>query len=366
MAAGLATRLSHLRREFVACLPVRWRSRIDSRTAPFRLKIADDGSRATLWRDERQLRQVELDSLAMDTTLAALLRSREHPLVLELPPSWVLSRRLSLPAAARENLRQVIGFELDRITPFKAEQVHFDYLEVADGSSSDDPIVVDVVLVPRARVEPWLEALRQAGAPIDRMAPEEGQAELNLLPSELRARPDIKRMVWKALPGFALLLLLAAALLLPLWQAREVVIDLQQQERQLRRQSGKVLKLREALDTKVEELEQVRDHWQSVPPPLEVLQALTRLLPDDTYLQQMEIKGDRVVLRGLSGQASALIGLLEESPLFTEPHFLSPVTQQRGKELFHLETKVRLPFPYEALSSGKRHARAGGGGQGDG
>jgi len=66
-------------------------------------------------------------------------------------------------------------------------------------------------------------------------------------------------------------------------------------------------------------------------------------LPDDTYLQQLEIKGKRMVIRGLSGQASALIGLLEQSPLFQGPRFLSPVTRQRDKELFHLEAVIGIP-----------------------
>ena len=350
MAAALNSRLARFRQELVACLPERWRNRIGSKAAPYILKIGESGSRAVLWRDGRRLHEVELDSLAADTTLAALLNAREYPLVLELPAAWVLRRKMSLPVAARENLKQVIGFEIDRITPFQADQVLFDYRELAERGSESDLLGVEVALVPRKRVQPWLDGLRQAHIQLDRMTGGADGEAFNLLPPELRARPDFGRMALKALPALVLVLLLAAVLLLPLWQAQKVVAGLQREEQGLRHQAGQVLKLRERLQQQLAELEKIRDHWQSVPPPLEVLQVLTRLLPDDTYLQQLDIKGKRLVVRGLSGQASSLIGLLERFPAFDEPHFLSPVTQQRGKELFQLEAQIRTPFPRDTLN----------------
>jgi general secretion pathway protein L len=186
--------------------------------------------------------------------------------------------------------------------------------------------------------------------------PVQAPAVLNLLPPERRAGPDMKRAAMKAMPAVLLVLLLAAVLLLPLWQAREVVIDLHDQERKLRKQAGEVIELREKLNRKLEGMEKIRDYWQEAVPPLEVLQVLTRLLPDDTYLQQLDIKGNELTMRGLSGQASALIGLLEESAVFEDPHFLSPVTQQRGKELFHLGASIRTPFPYEMVTASETKA----------
>ena len=43
-----------------------------------------------------------------------------------LPAGSALQRRLLLPAAAADRLRDVIGFEIDRQTPFSADSVRFD------------------------------------------------------------------------------------------------------------------------------------------------------------------------------------------------------------------------------------------------
>jgi len=93
----------------------------------------------------------------------------------------------------------------------------------------------------------------------------------------------------------------------------------------------------------LEALEQVRERWEATPDPLEILSALSRLLPDDTHLQQLKIRDRELTLRGRSGQASALIALLEQAPEFDRPRFLSPVTQQAEKELFHLAVLYRPP-----------------------
>ena len=40
-------------------------------------------------------------------------------------------RRVTMPAATEENLRQVLGFEMDRLTPLRADEVYFDYRVVS-------------------------------------------------------------------------------------------------------------------------------------------------------------------------------------------------------------------------------------------
>ena len=358
MARGFRISIARLRQQLLDCLPQGWRNRIGAKSTPYLLRVDPGGDSATLVRDGHRLHEVKRDTLPLDSTLSTLLKPHRYPLVLELPAEWVLERELVLPAAAMENLQQVIGFELDRITPFQADQVYFDQEPVAGASSEGGQLRIRVVLVPRNRVLPWLEALQKAGLPIDRMVPPQAPPSLNLLPRELRAGPDVGRLALAVAPAAGLVLLLVAVLAVPLWQARETVVDLQQEESRLRRQAGGVIKLREALARKMEELGKIREYWKSVPPPLEVLQVLTQLLPDDTYLQQLDIRGDKLTIRGLSGQASALIGLLEASPVFVDPHFLSPVTQQRGKELFHLGATIRPRFPYEEPNAiGKENAK---------
>ncbi len=334
--------LRQWRKQIVDCLPEAWRESISSRITPYLLELGPE--KARLLRDGRPLEEIRIVDGGVDAGTTARLKSHEYPLVLMLPMSWVLSRSVVLPAAAAENLRQVLGFELDRLTPFTADQVYFDYRQQPRESGSD-MLTVDVALVPRRRVDHWLDMLRGAGIPVDVMSAPGLWEDANLLPAQMRARPDLKRLVVRSLPVALVLVLLTGALALPLWQKRQLAMSMQQKEDGLRAQASQVMKIRETLDKELHAVETVQERWQSSPPVLDVLQVLTNLLPDDTALQRMEIKGNELVINGTSGQASSLIGLLQKAPGFDDPHFLSPVTQQRGKELFNLSATISMPFP---------------------
>jgi general secretion pathway protein L len=54
---------------------------------------------------------------------------------------------------------------------------------------------------------------------------------------------------------------------------------------------------------------------------VEVLDELSRRLPDDTYLEKFALEGDRMTLIGLSTEASTLVGKLEGSKLWRAPAF---------------------------------------------
>jgi hypothetical protein len=48
-------------------------------------------------------------------------------ILLCLANTKVLRQIITLPLAAEENLQQTLRFEIDRYTPFRADQVYFDY-----------------------------------------------------------------------------------------------------------------------------------------------------------------------------------------------------------------------------------------------
>jgi Tfp pilus assembly protein PilN len=70
--------------------------------------------------------------------------------------------------------------------------------------------------------------------------------------------------------------------------------------------------------------------------PLPVLRELTELLPGDTWLTTLSLDTKGVELTGQAAAASALIPLLENSPLLERVEFSSPVTRGRDKEQFRI------------------------------
>src|SRR6476620_6043460 len=68
-----------------------------------------------------------------------------------IPAERALRRRLQLPMAVAENLRESIGFDIDRLTPFRAEEVVYQ-TRIAGMDRQRAQITCELTVVPRATV----------------------------------------------------------------------------------------------------------------------------------------------------------------------------------------------------------------------
>ena len=75
----------------------------------------------------------------------------------------LLLNRLILPAAARENLAQVLEYEIERVIPLPRDEIFYDYQVRESGQGETGRLAVLVVSVPRRVVRQYVEALEQAG-----------------------------------------------------------------------------------------------------------------------------------------------------------------------------------------------------------
>src|SRR5512145_3351693 len=64
----------------------------------------------------------------------------------------VLRKRLTLPAALEDELRTALGYDLDRHTPFKPDELYFDAV-VVDRDHARGQISVDLAAARRAQVD---------------------------------------------------------------------------------------------------------------------------------------------------------------------------------------------------------------------
>ncbi|HYC23044.1 MAG TPA: PilN domain-containing protein [Candidatus Bathyarchaeia archaeon] len=79
-----------------------------------------------------------------------------------LPRAHALMSRLSLPAAAKADLRQVVEFEIDRLIPLSRDEIYYDFF-VREVGGASGKLEVTVVSVPRRIVAEHLAALDLAG-----------------------------------------------------------------------------------------------------------------------------------------------------------------------------------------------------------
>lgn len=171
------------REGLLAWLPVNVRRWLAGSTR--RLVIAVDAQDYVLAREEAgQMQQVErLDQASLDwNSVAAWFKTENsRPLILRFPATQALTRVLTLPLAAEKNLRQVAGFEMDRLTPFTAAQVYYD-VTMLERQFTQRRLRVELTTLPRVVADPVLTQLRQWGLAPDTLDVASGRPGLNLLP----------------------------------------------------------------------------------------------------------------------------------------------------------------------------------------
>ncbi len=315
-------------RSLAAWLPRAWRTTLGLDRGRLLLGIDDDALQLRL-QDGDGLRDIgrmplptELEVDGNDVLAAVLSPSlAELPRWLLLPAGACLRRQLVLPAAAAERLRDVVGFEIDRQTPFAAEDAAYD-ARLLSRREGDGQLDAELVVVPRAALEAQRNALGAqarwlAGADV---AGSDGQPlGVNLLPPVARFAQSDPWRAWNlALIGVAVLAIAAA-----LWQMLDnrrtaadafAVVAGRQAEA-----ARKVSVQRQRLVDLVQGQAFLDKSRGGRATTVEVLDELSRRLPDDTYLEKLALEGDRLTLIGLSNEASALVGKLEGSKLWHAP-----------------------------------------------
>ncbi len=174
------------------------------------------------------------------------------------------------------------------------------------------------------------------------------RVDLNLLPPELRKKV---RQIGKPL----LIILTSLALFFGLMWGAGTFMHYRKEREAV---NAEITKRRPAVEA-LEKLQKQRDDYRKEMAELdqirsgeiskgELLEELTRLLPDTTWIWNLKYNGKEIELSGFADSASDLIPLLDRSPLLEKVEFLAPVTkemQMRGdgnkeKERFKIKAKI--------------------------
>lgn len=282
---------------------------------------------------------------ALTAILSGVRRDVRHTLV-RLPAAEVLRREVSFPEQVRANLRQVVGYEIDRLSPFRAEEVYYDF-RLGEGPARAGKLRVELALCRRDAADDWLRRLREAGVPADQLSWEGAWPKANLLPAEERPRRRVRVVTTARVLLVLILVLIGAVLISPLWQKQRQLDSLEAKLGTLRASAAEVEEVRAALERAREGSTLVLQRKIDQPRSVDLLRELTERLPDDTWVQNLDVTEREVQIRGESAQATALIGLLEKAPGFSGVSFRSPVVQvaTSGQERFHIAFRFQPPEP---------------------
>ena len=294
---------------------------------------------------ERELGSVETDAPDHDQRLSELLKQakrRRRPVTVRLSEGLGLRKVLDLPLAAKNDLDRMLRFEMDRLTPFRADEVYFAH-RILGSDAQDRRLLVELQLAPKREIERVLETAEGFGiapARVELAVATEGAGTLNLLPGQPGHDGRERRL--NRLLALIALILSVSAIAISLQRQRAIVAELETEVSSAKARAEESLALRDRLGQVTRSAQFLVANKNRHPLVIEVLDELTRLVPDQAYLVQFELQNQTVELQGLAATASHLIGLLEKSPLFKAPQFRSPVTQDRrsGAERFHVSVEL--------------------------
>jgi Tfp pilus assembly protein PilN len=101
------------------------------------------------------------ETLASALVLArSKMKGKQRLVILGIPKAWVVMTRVELPATVKENLFDVVSYELDRLTPLSSEEALYDYRLLKE---EDGKVTLMLAAAKADMVNPYLQALREQG-----------------------------------------------------------------------------------------------------------------------------------------------------------------------------------------------------------
>jgi len=268
---------------------------------------------------------------------------QEAPRFLLLDIESILNRELKLPLAAEPSLAQVLSFEMDRQTPFKASDVYFDWKVLERGGDSGQ-LRLEMYVVPRAGIDESLRALADRGVRLSGIDVVKGGRTLgvNLLPAELRTRRRNPRTRLNLALAALSCALLAMVMAQSLYLRAHQVAKLEDAIAAVQGQAREVMRIKKQIEDTSEAAGFLARSRAAVPLAIEVLADVTRILPDDTFLDRLVITNSSVQMQGKSKNAQQLIELVNESALLDGAAFRGStrLDARSGLEIFEVNAEV--------------------------
>ena len=263
---------------------------------------------------------------------------------LVLRPTRFMFRPLELPKRAAEFLDGIVRAQIDRLTPWTVGEAVYSWTPPIE--AGNERIQLTVAATARAQVTPYVKALAALGATaiVVSTVPQEaasGAAPLKVFEQQSRGALEITRI------RRILMLVLAAAAAMAVISigVSSIAADsLDTEQQDLTRQ---ISKRRAAMRQDGGNAQRMLERRkQTTAASVIILEALSKLLPDHTFVTELRVEGGKVQVTGLTRDAPSLIRLIEQSPHFERATFFAPTTQSPGEpgERFHIEARIKPHF----------------------
>jgi general secretion pathway protein L len=345
--------------EILAALYLAWR---ESRRERRSLIVTRENQRILVRRSEPTrdalLRDAQagniLATLTPGTGVSADVPRGAHNnfVVLEFPADKVVMRRITVPAQARKFLAGVIRNQIERLSPWPANDVVYGFAAEA-GAGDAAAVEVRIVMAARSDVDAARHDLAGLGLPVDRVVARDADREAIddvagavTLWSRLAdpSRASVGGLARKF--GVGIAASVTASVALSVWALASAASIRDESEGMAAR--SKVLQKQVQTGrtaSSVASMPPAERAWVSKEMSTSsviVMEALSRALPDSAYVTEIRLEKENLRIVGLAEDAPGLLTPLEKSKHMTDVRFFAPMARGPDGKLFRFSIEARV------------------------
>lgn len=275
-------------------------------------------------------------AIACDEALSGA--TQQYKLILRLPSGLFLNRNIILPLATEHDLASVLHYEMDRLTPFSAEEIYYSH-RVVRRDAALNQIELTLSVVPRKPLAPIMERLSVLGRTVQALENSGRSYRIQLG----NASPFWRRIGWKrAVAGGFSLLVIPALILALFWQQSTRLAALDARITMLRPTTMEASTLRNIIEDQQDNEHLLHDARLRYGNSIAILAALTKAVPDSGFLTDLSLRQGQILISGQAVEPTALIQTLASLPLFHNPAFIAPITRLSGQSgsLFSIRAEL--------------------------
>jgi general secretion pathway protein L len=304
-------------------------------------RFSDDGES-----EIARMPRASFDAATLRAVLAPYLakpRLLREDFALRMPDTMALWRNLALPLAARGNIADVLNLELDRQSPLDRGEVYHDY-KIARVDRQLGRIDIVWRIARRSVVDAALDVCRQAGVELavvaftsDETPPDGGNFPISAQASRvLRLRSLMAPMLTALVVGLVVAVLAAG------YARNQDAADALAARADVARGQARISRHIENEIAGARQRAVFLARRKQGLIVTDLIAEATQVLPDGSWLTELEYQGGEVRLQGLSNSPASLIALFDASPLFADAQFRAPLMQaQGGVERFDMSVRIR-------------------------
>jgi len=276
-----------------------------------------------------------------NNNLASLLGGANVEVTLD--PKHFVFRSVEVPARAAGFFEGIVRAQIDRLTPWTATEAVFGCSRpTASGSERITTIVafttrktVDKYVVPLSRfnlaaISIWTQPTEY---PVERLKVFDQNSRHYLGATRLNRA---LKVIFGLTGALALLAVLSAFFVSSYLGAQEEEISNEISQRRAAIRASTATGDRSPIAM-------FRRRKLATTPVVLVLDGLTKVIPDNTYVTELHLAENKVQIVGISADASSLISLIEQSRTFKNATFFAPTTNSPTdrNERFHIEAEIQ-------------------------